>query len=162
MTTSKTLSDGLREVMGTFATGVTVMTTTVDGQPHGMTANAVSSVSLDPALVLVCVDRGTVMSEAVRAGGCFALSVLADDQRELSNRFADPSRPTGHPQFAGVAARAEATGAPVLDGALGWVDCRVWAEYDGGDHIIVVGEVEALDTGDERAPLLFHRGRYRD
>jgi flavin reductase len=149
-----------RAVLGRFATGVGVMTTVRDGTPHAMTANAVSSVSLDPPLVLVCVERSAVMADEVAASGVFALSFLAADQAELSDRFSDPARPEGQEQFDGVEVRTAVTGAPILEGALGWLDCRVWASYDGGDHEIVVGEVLALDVGTADDPLLYYRSGY--
>lgn len=159
--------DAFRAVMGRFATGVTVMTTVADGAPHGMTANAISSASLEPPLVLVCVERDTEMAVRVAASGVFALSFLTADQRELSTRFADGSRTFGAPEFIDVATVAAATGSPWLTGALAHVDCEVWATYDGGDHLIVVGEVVALD-GDEavgpggEAALLYYRSGYHD
>jgi flavin reductase len=154
-------ADGFRGVMGRFATGVTVMTTRADGVPHGMTANAVSSVSLDPLLVLVCVERDTVMADRVVEAGAFALNVLAEGQAAVSDRFADPDRPDGEPQFADLGVDRAVTGSPILTDAPAWLDCRVWATYDGGDHLIVVGEVAALaETGDE-APLIYYRGGYR-
>jgi flavin reductase len=143
-------------------TGVTVMTTVVEDVPHGMTASSVTSVSLDPPLVLVCVDRAAVMADEVVAAGVFALSFLAADQEELSGRFADSSRPLGGDQFSGVPCRPEVTGAPVLDGAVGWVDCHVHAIHDGGDHLIVVGEVLGLDQDPSRDPLAYHAGSYAD
>jgi flavin reductase len=150
-----------RGVMGRFATGVTVMTATADGVPHGMTANAVSSVSLDPRLVLVCVERSTVMAERVQRAGAFALSLLTAGQAEISDRFADGDRPDGDEQFAGVEVAAAATGSPILAGAMAWLDCRVWETYDGGDHVIVVGEVVDLAEVSDDAPLLYYRGGYR-
>lgn len=154
-------AERFRTVMGRFATGVTVMTTrTGDGEPHGMTANAVSSVSLDPLLVLVCVERDSVMAAAVADSGCFALSILADDQRDVSDRFADPERPAGEAMFAGVPARDAVTGAPLLGGATAALDCTLWASYDGGDHVIVVGEVQALVVGEREQALLYHRSGY--
>ncbi len=150
-----------RELMGRFATGVSVMTTVHDGTPHAMTANAVTSVSLDPLLVLVSVERRTVMAERVTASGVFALSFLAASQQELSNRFADPDRPLDERQFAGLATTAMATGAPVLTDGLGWLDCEVWAIHDGGDHLLVLGEVVAMAAGTEVDPLVFYRGGYR-
>lgn len=149
-----------RAVLGRFAAGVAVMTSVADGQPHGMTASSVTSVSLDPPLVLVCVDRGTVMAETVTAGGAFALSFLGADQAAVSDAFADPSRPAGEDQFAGVDTHTAVTGVPVLAGAIGWVDTRVWAVHDGGDHVIVVGRVLALDLGEEQGPLVHHGGGY--
>lgn len=150
-----------RAAFGRFATGVAVMTTHAEGQPHGMTANAVTSVSLDPPLVLVCVERGTVMARKVAAGGVFALSFLAEDQAGVSTRFADPGRPAGAAQFDGLVTAAAPSGALVLPDGVAWVDCRLWATHDGGDHLIVVGEVTALEPGaDDRLPLLYHRGGY--
>lgn len=151
-----------RGVMGRFATGVAVMTTVHDGVPHGMTANAITSVSLEPLLVLVSVERSTVMAERVVEAGVFALSFLTTSQTELSNRFADPARPIGQEQFADLATFRGATGSPLLEDTLGWIDCEVWAVYDGGDHLLVIGEVVALAEGDADAPLLYYRGAYRE
>src|SRR5690606_9495250 len=148
----------LRRVMGHFATGVTVVTA-VDaelGQPYGLTANAVASVSLKPPLVLACVEAESDTHPRIRAAGAFAISVLAADQETLARRFAELEAAE---KFRGVGYREEVTGAPVLEDALAWVDCRVWAEYPGGDHTLFVGEVVA---GDARvgAPLIFFRGGY--
>ncbi len=152
---------GFRDVLGRFASGVTVLTTVVDAIPHGMTVNAFASVSLDPLLVLACVDRSTIMCELVVKSGVFAVSVLNDEQLGLSTHFADPFRPSGWAQFQSIAHHAAATGAPVIDGSIAFADCRVWAVHDGGDHIIVVGETVALGLGQEATPLLFYRGAYR-
>lgn len=152
---------GLRAVMGRFPTGVALMTTVVDGLPHGMTANAVTSVSLEPLLVLVSVERRTVMAERVTASGVFALNFLARHQEAVSNRFASPDRPLDAAQFADVPTTQAATGAPVLMDSLGWLDCEVWATYDGGDHLLVVGEVVMLAEGEGEQPLVFYRGGYR-
>lgn len=150
-----------RGVMGRFATGVSLMTTVLDGAPHGMTANAVTSVSLDPLLVMVSVERRTVMAERVMASGVFALSFLAAGQQEVSNRFADSDRPLDERQFAGIETVEAVTGAPVLLEGLGWLDCEVWAVHDGGDHVLVLGEVLALSEGADEHPLVFYRGGYR-
>jgi flavin reductase len=152
-------AEKFRRVMASFATGVTVMTSTTDGVPHGMTANAVSSVSLDPVLVLVCVERGTVMADTVEQAGCFALSILAADAVTRSEHFAAPDRPLGAAQFAAVETTTASTGALVLADALAWLDCRLWATYDGGDHLIVVGEVVALGQRPGQ-PLVYFRSRY--
>lgn len=152
--------DEFRAVMGRFATGVTVMTVSVDARPHGMTANAVASVALEPLLVLVCVDKSTVMSWLVRRSNAFALSILAADQQALSNHFADPDRPQGEEQFAGVGTHLAVTGSPLLDGAIGWLDCRTWRTYDGGDHDIVVGEVVHARAGDTADALGYFRSQY--
>lgn len=135
------------------------MTAVVDGVPHGMTASAVSSVSLEPPLVLVCVARDALMATWVLDAGAFALSFLAADQLALGAAFADPARPKGRAEFADVEVRAAVTGAPVLPGNVGWVDCSVWSVTDGGDHLVVLGEVLALGSDTDR-PLLYYRGGY--
>ncbi len=148
-----------RAAMGSFLTGVAVMTTQVDGRPHGMTANAVSSVSLEPPLVLVCVDERAIMATQVARAGVFALSFLAEDQQGLSNHFADPARGEGAVEFEGVEHTTGATACPLLTGATARVECRVHSITPAGDHRIVVGEVVALDTA-EAAPLAYYRGAY--
>jgi len=148
-----------RAVMGSFLTGVSVMTTHVDGVPHGMTASAIASVSLEPPLVLVCVERTTLMADRVQEAGVFALSFLAGDQAELSNRFAVGDREEGESEFAGVATRTAMTGARLLEGATGTLDCRVYSIADGGDHLVVIGEVVGADVGSD-APLAYYRGGY--
>ncbi len=161
--TQEPTPDRFRSVLGRFVTGVGVMTAVAtDGQPHGMTANAITSVSLDPPLVLVCVDRDAIMADVVVEAGSFALTFLAADQERLSRWFADPDRPPGGAQFDTVTTSTQKTGSPILGGGVGWVDCRTWAAYDGGDHVIVVGEVLALGEADDpgAAPLVFDRGTY--
>ena len=160
MPDSRPTPEGFRAVMSRFATGVTVMTCHVEGAPHGMTANAVSSVSLDPLLALVCVGHDTEMRDLVREAGAFALSILPAEARSLSNHFADASRPSGFDQFHAVETHTAVTGSPLLTGALGWVDCRVWKVHDGGDHDIVVGEVVACDVGADAAALGYYRSGY--
>ncbi|GAA2678477.1 MULTISPECIES: flavin reductase family protein [Actinosynnema] len=151
----------LREAMRTFATGVTVLTT-AGRSTHGMTANAFSSVSLEPPLVLCCVARTALMHAAITEEGEFAVSVLAQGQEHVARYFADRSRPQGAAQFDGVGWRpGERTGAPLLAGALAWLECRVAHAYDGGDHAVFVGEVLSATTASDGAPLVFFGGRYR-
>ncbi len=146
-----------RRILGHWGTGVAVVSTLRgDGRPWGLTANAFASVSLVPPLVLVCVDLTSDTHADLRAAGVFAVSVLAADQERLARRFADTRE---REKFQGVAWRGEATGAPVLEDAVAWVDCRVWAEYPAGDHTIFVGQVVDGDAGD-RPPLLYYRGGY--
>jgi flavin reductase (DIM6/NTAB) family NADH-FMN oxidoreductase RutF len=146
-----------RRILGHWGTGVAVVTTRRgDGQPWGLTANAFASVSLEPPLVLVCVDLTSDTHGDLRTAGAFAVSVLAADQERLARRFADTQE---RGKFQGVAWREEATGAPILEDAVAWVDCRVWAEYPAGDHTIFVGQVVAGDA-DDRPPLLYYRGGY--
>lgn len=127
-----------------------------NGAPRGLTANAVASVSLDPPLVLACVEHGADTHDCIERAGAFAISILGADDEVYARRFAD--YPADR-KFNGIAYRAEVTGAPVLDEALAWVDCRLWATYDGGDHTIFVGEVVAGDAEDG-SPLLYFRGGY--
>lgn len=146
-----------RRVLGHFATGVTVITTCdAGGRPAGLTANAFASVSIDPPLVLVCVERSAETHGLIARAGHFAVNVLADSQETLARRFAEKDRER---RFEGVAWRAQATGAPVLDDVLAWIDCRVHAEMEGGDHTIFIGAVAAADAL-EGAPLLFYRAGF--
>lgn len=150
-----------RDVAGCFATGVTVVTTHDAGHgPHGMTANAVASLSLDPALFLVCVERRAGSFEAMERADGFAINMLAADQEEVSRFFArpnDPAAPMGEHAW-----RMSDGGSPLLDGAIAWVDCRTHSVLDGGDHKIFVGEVTSCDIArPDAAPLLFFRGQYR-
>lgn len=147
----------LRRVMGLFATGVTIVTTRdAAGHPYGLTANAVSSLSLDPPLVLVCIDRKAETFPHFAASRCFVVNILAADQQELSRRFAV----SGGDKFAGVAHTLNCDGVPVLAGTLGHLECRIVASHDGGDHVIHVGEAHA---GQARggAPLCYFAGAYR-
>lgn len=147
----------LRLAMGHLVTGVCVVTAPRDGEePCGLTVNSIASVSLDPPLILICVDRAAASHDCIRDAGVFAVSILASDQERVSRRFASWDLSD---KLRGVAYRAEATGAPVLEGALAWLDCRLWAEYPGGDHTIFVGEVLAADAR-EASPLLYYRGGY--
>jgi flavin reductase (DIM6/NTAB) family NADH-FMN oxidoreductase RutF len=151
-----------RATAGLFATGITVVTANAVGQEHGMTLNAFASVSLDPLLVLICVERDAVMHKVLEGAGRFALSVLAGDQEPLARYFADSGRPIGAAQFADVGYRiGGASDAPLLDGALAWLECEVERTYDGGDHSIFLGRVLTVERGEVRDPLLYFGGAYR-
>ena len=149
-----------RNALGSFATGVTVITTRGAEHDYGMTANAFTSVSMDPPLVLVCVISKSEGREILEENGVFAVNVLSADQEPLSNFFASRDRPRGRDAFAKVAYRIEASGAPVLDGAAAFLDCRLHETHEAGDHIIFIGEVLALGVDAEAKPLLFHGGGY--
>lgn len=150
-----------RRAVGRFASGVTVVTTVVDGVPHGMTANAFSSLSLDPLLVLVCVDRTAGLHALVERAGQFAVTVLAEDQEPESRWFASRWRPGGAGQFDEVDWRpGPVTGAPVLTGGLVYMECRLAATHPGGDHSIFVGEVLGFGDLAGEAPLIWYRGGY--
>jgi len=154
--------DEFRRALGHFATGVTIVTTWDDAaRPTGLTASAVSSVSLDPPLVLVCVSHKSQTHPAFRPGGKFAVNVLSSEQEALARRFASSSL-SGVEKFDGVAYRRGALGLPVLADALAEFECAIVHAYPGGDHTIFVGQVEATDCrGDAgREPLLYYRGRF--
>jgi flavin reductase (DIM6/NTAB) family NADH-FMN oxidoreductase RutF len=150
--------DAFKAVMGSFAAGVTVVTTVDDdGKRWGLTATAFTSLSADPPLGLVCVDKRGGSHAALLASRKFAVNMLSADQEELSNRFASRA----DDKFEGVALRAgEATGCPLLEGALAWMECEVTEVLPGGDHDIFVGKLVASGTT-EGKPLLYWRGGYR-
>jgi flavin reductase (DIM6/NTAB) family NADH-FMN oxidoreductase RutF len=155
----------LRTVLGNFATGVTVVS--VGGEaPHAMTANAFTAVSLDPALVLVCVDRDAVMHGRMQSAAAFAVSVLAADQEDIARHFANRCRPRGRAQFERVAwTPGRHSGAPLIRSALAWLECELWRAYDGGDHSIYVGRVLCASQRDSRRSdgrdaLVFFGGRF--
>lgn len=145
-----------RDAMGRFVTGVAVATTIgADGVPLGVTINSFTSVSLDPPLVLFCLERRARSLPAFLDAGCFAVNLLAADQRSLSVRFARDAA-----DWKGVAHSSWMTGAPVLDGVVAACDCVLETTFDGGDHLILVGRVHRIDAAPDREPLVYHRGRY--
>jgi flavin reductase (DIM6/NTAB) family NADH-FMN oxidoreductase RutF len=145
-----------RKIMGQFATGVTVVTTDGEAGPHGLTANAVASLSLDPPLVLVAVEKRAHSLEYLKMNRCFAVNILRLDQEAISRRFATP----GPKDFTGLNITIASTTAPILTDCLAFVDCRVVEILPGGDHEIFVGEIMAGEYhgGD---PLLYFAGGYR-
>ncbi|MGH1564984.1 flavin reductase [Mumia sp. DW29H23] len=148
-------SSTFRDVLAQWPSGVTVVTTVVDGVRHGMTASSFSSVSLDPPLVSICLDRRLYSHGLLAESGIFGISVLAKDQAEVARRFAGMSGDVAD-RFDGESWSTAATGVPLLDSALGWLDCRIVHAYPGGDHTIFVGEVLAGHAARRTAPLLFH------
>lgn len=150
----------LREVLGRFATGVTIVA--AGGPvPHGMTANAFTSVSLTPPLVLVCVKRSAAIHQVMLDCRSFAVSVLAAGQEQVARYFADHSRPRGVDEFDGVSwSPGPETGAPVIDGALAWLECVLMAAHEGGDHSILLGSVLASGHGPDDDALLFFGGGF--
>jgi flavin reductase (DIM6/NTAB) family NADH-FMN oxidoreductase RutF len=147
-----------RAAMSAYATGVTVVTAVGPNGPSGATANAVISLSLDPPMMLACLDRGSRTLTSARAQGRFGVNALAAGQAELARRFSgkDPQ----HEQWDGVE-WSEREELPRLDGALVWVACELRDLIDGGDHLILTGNVIEAESG-EGQPLLFHRSAYRD
>lgn len=151
-----------RRVVGRFATGVTVITTEVDGEQHAMTCNSFTSVSLEPMLVLFCAEKVARFHDVVLTSGAWAVSVLAHGQEDVSRRFAVRGRPL-EDQFDGLPfSVGAATGAAILDGALAALECRTVSVTDAGDHTVFIGEVLGLGVPDpEGDPLLYYEGRYR-
>jgi flavin reductase (DIM6/NTAB) family NADH-FMN oxidoreductase RutF len=159
---SETVQDPLRlrGVLGTFATGVTVVTAGPD-TPRGMTVNAFTSVSLRPPLILVCVRRSSSMHEAIVENGAFAVSVLAAGQEWIARHFANSARPRDAREFAAVDwVTGRHTGVRLVADAIAWMECRLAAVYDGGDHSIFLGSVLAIERGAVSEPLLFFSGGF--
>lgn len=169
-------SRAFRDVLGRFASGVTVATTVADGVDHAMTASAFCSVSLDPPLVLVVVDRRNRFHDAVLASGTWGVSVLSEDGQDDASWLARRGRPLEDQLDRVPHRRGAATGVALLERAIAWLECRTWQTYDGGDHTIVVGEVvdasvradadpsPTAATGFDESrlgePLLYYRSHY--
>ena len=147
---------GFRRVLGHFCTGVTVITTANGGQPAGFACQAFAALSLAPPLVLFCPSRSSATWPAIERAGHFCANVLADGQQELARRFGT----SGDDKFTGVRWSPSPSGAPVLAGALTWVECSVEAVHEAGDHYLVMGRVTGLGACRPGRPLLFYRGRY--
>ena len=149
-----------RQIIGHFATGVTVITTEHEGWLHGMTANAVASVSLNPLLLLVCVDKAANMHGQIAQAGRFAVNILTDEQEDISRTFAATTEPE-QGRLQGITFRTGAHGSPLIDDALAFLDCAVTQAFEGGDHTIYLASVISGGLEEEGAPLLFYRGGYR-
>jgi flavin reductase (DIM6/NTAB) family NADH-FMN oxidoreductase RutF len=148
--------DDFRHVLGQFASGVTIITTCdADGRPTGLTASAFTSLSLDPPLILVCVDHKSQSYPSLRERGCFAVNVLCTEQEAVSRRFASSRLD----KFDGVAHSTNERGVPLIDGALAQLECTVKAMHVEGDHTIFVGLVDRARVG-KGEPLLYFRGHY--
>ena len=143
--------------MSHFASGVTVVTTEHEGRPYGMTVASFASLSLHPPLVLVCIEKNVKTHEAIEASGVFGVSMLAQTQIAVSNRFASKS----DDKFEGVETRRGTLGVPLLEGSICMLECRVHATLPGGDHTIFVGEVVEMQAV-EAAPLVYFRSGYRE
>lgn len=177
--------DFFRQVAGQFATGVTVVTAQWQGKPAGITVNAFSSVSLEPPLVLVCIDLISNTLPFIRESGAFAINILTNEQEHLSRCFATTSEER-YENFCHASFHTAATGSPIIDDVLAFIDTRLVAEYPGGDHVIFLGEVMAMGTEgqvafareadevnatliedhysgmvEDKDPLAYYRGKYR-
>jgi flavin reductase (DIM6/NTAB) family NADH-FMN oxidoreductase RutF len=150
-------ADEFRAAMGSWPSGVTIITARAGDQIHGMTVSDFSGVSLDPPLSLVCAAKSSVTTGLIDQGRCFGVNVLRADQSALSNKFA--SKKDEFKRFEGVEIFQAKTGAPLLSAALVNLDCRVVAIHDAGDHLLCVGEIEEVRVA-EGDPLLYFRGGY--
>jgi 3-hydroxy-9,10-secoandrosta-1,3,5(10)-triene-9,17-dione monooxygenase reductase component len=152
-------AQAFRDVLGRFATGVAVVTAMSDGEPVGMTCQSFSSVSLSPPLVLFCPARTSRAWPLIQRAGSFCVNLLADGQHELSDVMATK----GVDKFADIGWEpTPRTGSPLLKGVLGFVDCTIHAVHEAGDHYVVLGRVQELESYDEVTdPLLYYEGRYR-
>ena len=145
-----------RTVLGHFATGVTIITAMDGNEPIGVSANSFTSVSLDPPLVLFCASKDSSTWPRIEAAGKFTVNILNEHQEDICRVFATK----GADRFKHLAWSEYRSGAPVIHGALAFVDCETVDEYDAGDHLIVVGRVLELGYASEGKPLLFYRGGY--
>jgi flavin reductase (DIM6/NTAB) family NADH-FMN oxidoreductase RutF len=145
--------------MGRFATGVTIVTTRHGDHLHGMTANSVTSVSLEPLLVLVCIDKTADTHDILMQAGVFAVNILGREQEEMSLKFAKKNAGWTH-GLQGVAHRFAVTGAPIIEGSLAYLDCKTVTEHHGGDHTIFIGEVLEAREMRDGDPLLFYSGNF--
>jgi len=152
--------DLFRQVMRRWATGVTVATIRDGEEVRGITLSSFTSVSLDPPLVLICVDKRAQCHDMAIRAGRFCIHILNEEQRLLSDRFAG-RRPGEHSLFSDCSTRSTAWDAPIIDGCLAYLDCRIAEAVDGGDHTIFVGHVENGEAAGGGDPLLFFSGRYR-
>jgi flavin reductase (DIM6/NTAB) family NADH-FMN oxidoreductase RutF len=151
-------ADQFRSVLGSWATGVTIVTSREGAHVHGMTVSAFASVSLEPPLVLICTSKASETSQLIERSGVFAVNVLEERQQELSALFANKA--VEQARFDGLECDDGATGCPHIPGAIATLDCRVQSAVDAGDHFIYIGLVEAAETN-ETAPLLYYHGGYR-
>jgi flavin reductase (DIM6/NTAB) family NADH-FMN oxidoreductase RutF len=154
-------SDVFRKVMGHFVTGVTVVSAFDGGQPFGITVNALSSVSLDPPLVMVALDRRRFLTPIVQAAGRYAVNILSEDQQAMSDCFAGAPVTPGRDAFCGAAWHPGESGLPLIDGAIATLECTVVETFSAGDHDLFIGRVDTLANEQHHPmPLLYYRRRY--
>ncbi|SLM89819.1 Nitrilotriacetate monooxygenase component B [Brevibacterium yomogidense] len=146
----------MRQIMGNFCSGITIITADTESGPAGFTCQSFTSLSLDPPLVTFNPALSSTSWPKIKGAGSFCVNVLGIEQQQLSRTFAQ----SGADKFAGIHYAPSDLGNPILDAALAWIDCTLHAEYDGGDHSIVVGEVKGMHAREEVDPLVFFRGGY--
>ena len=149
-----------KETLAHWASGVTVVTTLAGDTPVGITASSFSSVSLDPPMVLICVAKKLFSHSAIQETGAFGVNILGTKHLEWGMRFAGMI-PEIEDRFAGLDVHTEITGCPLLNGALGWLDCSLRYAHDGGDHTIFVGEVLAASARSDGDPILYYNRQWR-
>ena len=152
-------TDAFRDVMRSFPTGVTVVGSAHGGEKRGMTVNSFTSVSLNPPTVLICITKKSGCHPVIEKSGVFSVSVLAENQSELSSKFADHDEVDVH-RFVGVDHRVGDLGVPLLDGAVAELECSVEDSLGSGDHTVFVGKVMSAKVTSDEFPLVFHRSRY--
>lgn len=157
MNTYKDLSpQRWREIMGNFCSGVTIITSTTVEGPVGFTSQSFTSLSMEPPLIAFNVMNSSTSWPKIRQGSSFCVNILAAGSEALSTQFAK----SGTDKFAGVNYRLSELGNPILEDTLVWIDCTLYAEYDGGDHTIIIGQVDNMQAQKETDPLVFFRGKY--
>ena len=145
-----------RQALGSFPTGVTIVTTLdKDSQPIGFTANSFTSVSLEPHLILICIDKASFNIEAFSKGNHFAVSILSENQHHISNTFALPATD----RFNQINWESKITGSPIINGSVAWFDCKKDSFIEAGDHFVLIGQVQAFDSS-TKTPLVYLRGNY--
>lgn len=158
ITTSVIDPQRFRNALGHYASGITVITSLLDGEPIGFTCQSFYSVSVTPPLVSFSVMERSLSYPKIRQAGRFAVNILCEDQMDLANQFAQ----RGADKWCGVPWKPSPLGNPVILGSLQWIDCQIHAEYPVGDHLMVIGEVKAIDLQGtvDTPPLLYFNGRY--
>jgi flavin reductase (DIM6/NTAB) family NADH-FMN oxidoreductase RutF len=149
-----------REALAHFATGVSVVTAAAPDGPHGVTVNAFASLSIDPPLVLICIERNRYSHAVLESSGAFAVNILAAGQEPLSRFFSSNNRPEGPRAFEGIPHRPGRCSLPLLEGCLAYLECRITARYPGGDHTIFVAEVASAEVHPGRKPLVYYDRAY--
>ena len=147
-----------RTLLGRFATGVTLVTSIFEEKIYGLTVNSFTSVSIDPPLILICIDRTHETAELLKKSGAFAISILKENQEEISRRFS--SAISLKDRFNGLDFREGITRSPILRDCAAYLECRLKRHYVEGDHIIFIAEIEAGNIDKEARPLLFYTGKY--
>lgn len=150
-------TQALKDVLGHYPSGVTIVTAMDDGSPAGFSCQSFHSLSLDPPMIMLLVGRTSTSWPRMRPGGRFCVNVLADGQAAICRTFAI----SGADKFDGVEWTRSPGGSPVLAGVNAWIDCALQDELDGGDHLIVTGRVRGFGADESRTPLVFHRGAFR-